>query len=230
MTSLSESMKNKVDHGADSFKTYAITVRPKDGITDVHLSKFCKWVKKHCLYYHVVTEKTDFERHIHAGVVFHVARKRCNVLTLMKFLFRDFTDEEKKVLLRGVKIMYNEDFIKNYLDKNDDTVVIESCLPEAGHMEKYFPPKKIESDGRTKKCSVYYHELERLWYEHNEPHVEVNTINVRDFLFRMMYSLRVLPVIRDDQTIKQTAKHLTRWINKSETCPSDFLAPFEKEE
>jgi len=45
----------------------------------------------------------------------------------------------------------------------------------------------------------------------------------------MMYAERVLPVMRDDKTIVQTARHLVRWLNKT-SYSSIELAPFEKEE
>lgn len=216
----------------NKFHTFAVTIRPRDGITDKQIETFVLWCKKQCLYYHVITEKTDYERHVHAAVFFNLKKTRSNVCTMMKRLYKDLSSEEQKVLLRGIKVMYNKDFVMNYMNKDDDTVIIESVLPESNHMESYFPPPKpaVSSDGRTKKCSAYYHELERLWYEHMEPHHEKNTMVIRDFLFKMMYSLRVIPVMRDDNTIRQTARHLCRWLNKSESCPTDFLPPFEKEE
>lgn len=182
-----------------------------------------------CDYYHVVTEKQGSQRHVHAGIVLKQPTTKSNLGVMVKRLFKDFDTAEQRVLLQGVKIMYNMDFIDHYLNKDDDTVVISTCLPEAGHMEKYFPPKPNTDAVRTKKCSAYYHELEHLWYEHKQPHEEVNTMCVRDFLFKMMYSLRIIPVIRDDKTIIQTARHLCRWLNKSETSTIE-LPPFEKEE
>lgn len=211
------------------FKTYAITVRPKDGVSDKHINVMAKWVRKHCEYYHIVTEKEGSQRHIHVAVVLHEAKPRSNIVTMMKCVFKDFDDTERKVLFRGIKILYNEDFIYNYLDKDDDTVVIDSHLPEKGFLESYFPPKPVESDGRTKKCSLFYHELESLWYQHTRPGEDVNTVNARNFLFKMMYSDRLIPVIRDDKGIIQTARHLTRWLNKSDYSTVE-LPPFEKEE
>ena len=74
-----------------------------------------------------------------------------------------------------------------------------------------------------------YWELEKLWYEHSRPGIEVNTENVRHFLFSMMYNKRLINIIKDDKTIIQTARHLTRWINKVDYSTIE-LAPFEKEE
>lgn len=212
-----------------SFKTYAVTVRPLGGIADEHIVKFVKWVKRHCEYYHVITEKTGSERHIHSGLVLKNPKTRSNMGVLLKCLFKTLTPEEHRVLLRGVKIMYNDDFISRYMDKGDDTVVVESNLPENRCFEAYYPPKPVDLVSRTRKCSAFYHELEGLWYKHHQPHHDVNTMTARDFLFKMMYSERCLAVIRDDKQISQTARHLVRWLKKLENSTIS-LPPFESEE
>lgn len=213
-----------------TFRTFALTVRPLDGITDKQISTMAKWLKKSCDYYHLVTEKTGSARHLHTGFILRESRTRSNVLSKILNLHKDLTATEKSVLRSGLRIMYNWDFVNSYLDKDDDTVVIESCLPEVGHVESFFPPKPVPAEAtKSKKCSLYYHELEAMWYKYTTPGYEVNTINARHFLFRVMYSERCLPVIRDDKQIVQTARHLVRWLNKS-TESTIELPPFEKEE
>jgi hypothetical protein len=212
----------------EKYQSYAITVRPLDGITDAQILLFQQYVKKQCDYYHVVTEKTMAERHVHAALFLKKPKTRSNVSTEIMRVFKELTPTEKSVLRKGIRIMYNGDFIDNYLDKDDDTVVVSSSLPEAAHMETYFPPKPVPKE-TAKKCSLYYHELERLWYEHRTPAYEVTTVTTRDFLFEVMYDKRVLPVIRDDKQIIQISRHLTRWLNKVSTSSIE-LPVFEKEE
>lgn len=212
-----------------SYRSYAITVRPRDGITDDQVALVSKWVKKNCEYYRLITEKTGSERHIHAGLILREARPRSNILQRLLQLFKELTPSEKNVLRSGLKIMYNWDFVNSYLDKDDDTVVVLENLPESGHMESFFPAKPIPKVLSARKCSLYYHELEALWFKHSTPGTDVNTVSVRDFLFKCMYSLRCLPVIRDDKQIIQTARHLVRWLHHAEHSTIE-LAPFEREE
>lgn len=216
------------DDTTQKFRSFALTARPRDGITDEQVTKFVKWCKKHCDYYHICTEKLAEQRHLHSGFFLKHPKSRSNLCALIKCLFKDLDETEKKVLIRGLRIMYNPDFIQEYLDKDDDTMVIESCLPEQSHMETYFPLKPEEKD-KTRKCSAYYHMLEKLWYEKREPHTEVRTEVVRSFLFKCMYADRCIPVIRDDKQIIQVARHLTRWLNKASHSTID-LPPFEREE
>lgn len=212
------------------FKSFALTVRPLDGITDKQIESTMAFIRRRCEFYHVVSEKTGSQRHLHAGLILKDEVSRSNLLVQILRLYKDLSSQEKTVLRSGLKIMYNGDFIHSYLDKDDDTVVIASNLPEEAHLESYFPPKPVPVEGeRARKCSIYYHELEALWWKHTTPGMEINTVTVRDFLFKVMYSLRVLPVIRDDKQIIQTARHLVRWLNKATTSTIE-LPCFEKEE
>lgn len=213
------------------FKTFAITFRPRNGVTDYHVEKCMKWVRKHSLYYHVITEKSGSAKHIHAAVFLHKEKTKSNVCVMWCGLFSDLDPEEKTVLRRGVKILYNYDWINSYLDKDDETVVVSSNLPEKSHLESWFPekPVTVNAESRVRKCSVFYHELADLWRKHQPVTVEVNTMNARDFLFKLMYGLKCINIIRDDKAIIQTARHLVRFING--TCQSTIELPvFEKEE
>lgn len=217
---------------AQRFSSYALTLNPRDGVNDEVVSAVTQWIKKRCLYYHIVTEKTGTQRHVHAALYLRIQVTRSNLTTvwlreLKKF---DFDTEEISVARKGVRILYSNDFIDNYLNKDDDTVVIESCLPEKGELTQYYPPKPLPTTtSRKRKCSAFYHELEELWHKHKRPLLEVNTENCRHFLFNMMYNERCINVIRDDKTIIQTARHLTRWLNHAHESTIQ-LAPFEIEE
>lgn len=208
-------------------KTFAITFRPLNGVDDNDVDKINAWIVKRSLYYHVITEKTGSERHVHAAMIFHTEVTRSQVTIQMKRLFPNLSTDEHKVFMKGIRVMYNEDFIKAYMDKSDDTVVISSNLPEAGTIEHYFPPPLASLPSKSK--NRYYHELMALWRKHVPPHVEVNTKNARHFLFKMMYSLDAIAVLRDDKAIIQTAKHLCRFLRKEEYCTFE-LPCFDQEE
>ena len=224
------------------FSTYALTLRPRNGVTDLQVSVLYAWIIKRSTHYYVVTEKKDHQRHVHAAVYLKTPVSRSHfVQAFTRFLSTvkakgsqvkvfELDVEEMAVARKGVRIMYNNDFVENYLDKDDDTVVIGSCLPEMALLNQFYPPKPEESTVRkAKKCSAYYHQLEELWNKYKRPLLEVNTVNCRNFLFNMMYNERCINVIRDDKTITQTARHLTRWLNRATECTYE-LAPFENEE
>lgn len=213
----------------EKLKTFAFTLNPRDGVTDEHLRKLEAYTRKHCEWYHVVTEKTGDQRHIHAGWILKNPSTRSNVSVYMKRMFDDLDPTEQRVMLQGLKVMYNEDFIKNYLDKDDDTVIVCSNLPEAGCLESYFPRKKAKLEApRRLAYQQMMIDLEKLWHEHVPPHREKNTLNARDFLYDMQYNKRLIGLL-DDKKLIQVSRWLVRWMNKAERCLTD-LPPFEKEE
>lgn len=209
-------------------KSFAVTLNPLNGVDDGMVKRFEKWVRSKCEFYHVVTEKEGSRKHIHAGLFLKKEYSRSDLCVTLIRLFKSLNDDEKRVFRSGIKVMYNIDFIRNYLDKDDDTVVICSCLPEASHLEGYFP-KREETKSTISRHSKQYHELESLWNEHVPPGMEVNSLTCRNFLFDMMYNKRLINVIRDDKQIVQVSRHLTRWLHKA-TESTIELAPFEKEE
>lgn len=212
------------------FKTFALTLRPLNGITDDQIEKLTSWIRKRSEHYHVITEKTGSARHLHSACYLKLAVSRSNFLVVYTRLLKtfDLNWDELNVAKKGVVILYNNDFVTNYLNKDDDTQVVVSCLPEISRLESWYPLKP-EVKKRVEKHSKYYWQLESLWYKYTGPSYEINTPNVRDFLFKMMYSERCISVIKDDRQIIQTARHLTRWLKKEVNCPFE-LPPFEKEE
>lgn len=215
----------------NKYRTYALTLRPKDGVTDTIVSSFSEWIRKRSTYYHMVTEMTGSSRHIHAACFFKKEISRSNLCNLISCFGKkhDFSNEELVVLRKGIRIMYSNDFIESYLSKDEDCEVICSELPESAHLQSWYPPKSVSPGSRKEQHSKYYWELESLWKETQSPHVEVHTLNARHFLFRMMYADRRIAIIRDDKTIVQTARHLVRFLNRAEYSTIE-LAPFEKEE
>lgn len=211
------------------YKSYALTVRPRDGATITHDGLLVTFLRKYCQYWYVVSEKLDEERHLHAGVFFKKAQTRSNVCLMLKRVFKDLDDDEKRVLGKGVRIMYNLDFIEEYLNKDDDTVVVSDNMAEAKHLEGYWPPSKDQERAKASMATdKYYAKLECLWYEHQSPGVEIRYDTVCAFLSRMMNKERLIRVIVDDRKLKQTAMALSRYIRKDDRYVVE-LAPWESQ-
>lgn len=210
-----------------SFQSFAVTLRPHHGISDGQVDKFVKWCRKKCKYFYVITEKDDENRHLHAGLFLLTAMSQSNLCTTLLRLYKDLEDVEKRVFRNGIKVMYNMDWLDKYLKKGDSTIVVEDNLPESGHLESYFPEPKEKK--KKEGANPYYEKLEKLWYEHKEPQYEINTINARHFLFKMMYAKDIIKVIGDDKKIIQTARHLVRRLKRLEES-TIVLPPYEEEE
>lgn len=213
----------------DKFQTFAFTLRPRGGVTDAQIDKLCKYYRKHCDWYKVVTEKTGEERHVHSVMVMKTPCTRSHVLVYLTRMYKDLSAEEMIVLRNGLKIWYNRDFL-DYIDKNDDTVVIEENLPEVSTIDALFPPPPpLPFLGQKKP---YLHDTmekyEKLWKEHVPVHVIVNTENARNFLMSMQFEKRLIGLLTDQQVV-QHAKWLVRWMLKANTY-TQALPAYELEE
>lgn len=195
-------------------RSFAVTFRPYGGVTDDQIKLFIKYVKRQCEYYYVITEKTMAERHIHAGLFLKKKKSPSNFSTDLIRLFKDCTSEEKAVLRKGIKSMYNNDFINNYMNKDDDTVIIERNLPEASHLESYYSEVPAPKKTGPTATDPYYQNLENLWYQYKRPIEECNPSNIRNFLMVMMNDERKIRVISDNRKIFQISCALSRYINK----------------
>lgn len=211
-----------------SIRSYAITIRPRGGIDHGDIAVFVAWCKKKCDYYYIITEKEDDARHIHAGIFLKSKSTKSNLATLLLRLFKDFSVEEKSVLRNGIKMMYNADFINNYMDKGDDTVVIETHLPEEATMDSYFSECPAPKKKGPSSTDPFYANLEKLWWEHKRPIEETNPSNLRNFLMNMMNNKRLIRVIADNKKIYQISCALSRYINK-ETSWNVEADPFHQD-
>lgn len=198
-------------------QTFAITHRPKDGVTEDDIATMVKYCRNKAKYFKVITEKEGHERHIHAALFLEEPTLKKNLVRSILNLYPDLAPEEKMVLRQGVKVSGSAQWL-DYLEKGDATVVIASNLPEKKHLEAYYPPEE-DLPQKVRKNLTYYGRLEKLWYEHVDPSKVQNPINCRHFLFDMMYNKRLIDVIRDDKSIIQVSRHLARYLNKvRESC------------
>lgn len=210
-----------------SYQSFSVTFRPRSGVTDLQISKFMKYVRRRCEYYHVVTEKTGMDRHIHAALFMKKACTKGNVAIDMCRLDPDLDSDEKAVARRGVKIQYNRDWVQVYLDKDDETEVVSSNMPEWSFLESYWPPALDQKKAMAEKAvDKYYAKLEVLWLEHRGPGIEICKESVRDFLTDMMYSARKIRVM-DRKKHLSVALCLTDYLNKATSSPELSFAPWE---
>lgn len=199
-----------------AYKSYAITVRPLDGATHVHDDAIMKFLRKYCEYYYAVSEKTGTERHIHAGLFMKKAVIPSNMKLMLRRVLPMLSDDERRVLNQGVKIMYNMDFITNYLDKDDDTEVLMNCLPEEATLDSYWPPSKDQQKAQAMKATdKFYANLEFLWFQHMLPNTEISKQSCQDFLFSMMFEKRLIKVLRDRKAILTTSEMLFWYLSKA---------------
>lgn len=213
---------------SNAHRSFSLTLRPRDGVSDNQISLLAKWIKKNCCYYLMITEKLDSDRHVHAALFLKKKKIPSNFATDMMRLFKDLDPEEKSVFRRGIKSMYNYDWVTEYLNKGDDTVVIERNLPEVATLDSYFSEVPDPRKKGPSAADPFYANLEKLWYEYKRPIEECNPSNLRNFLMAMMNEKRLIRVISDNRKIFQISCALSRYINK-ETSWNVEPEPFHQD-
>jgi len=213
-----------------AYRTYAITFRPTDGITDEQIDALDRWMQKTCDYYTAITEKTGRERHLHAALFLNKATTRSNLhnrIFAIKGIDGTLTSVEKSVFRRGTKIMYNCDFMEGYMAKGDDTVVIAAQLPEddPSVVDAYFPEKDDDRMKRKFEGSVWFVNMEKAYYADEGKHWFTRKSRfgekaIAAFIHHRMYVSREIEVIVDSRRLAQYTKSLVQFIQAQDERPS----------
>lgn len=188
-------------------KAWAITIRPKNGITDENIKEFPKWLSKHMFDNRLfaVTEMTGEKRHIH-GVFLTVSNKdlrQDNLKRGINTVLKKSLGECWSKHTLALKYCYNSDWIEKYCAKEHKMNVIYDTL---GNYDDFLPTAEEQLQAIKKsKSSIadsYFNNLSELWDEYKfewkeEGHPLLWKVDAINFLSSMMYEHKRINVIRD---------------------------------
>lgn len=201
------------------FKSYAFTVRPKNGLEKDLEDRLVAWLKKQD-YAFAVIEMEGEARHMHGQIFSNVPRTKSAVqLSLERIqekLDPNWCPASKKVLRRGVKIAYSSDFIEEYLNKYNSTVIFNNPPEE----ESSFYPSQEEQDKvkeqsnavdkRMHSISVLY----KTWSEGN-PILEGVILpeeKIARFLYDAWYISKTLPTLQNLRSERELMRRVRHYI------------------
>ena len=202
---------------ADKFKSYCITVRPKAGLHGSYAEAIEKYIRKQ-KYFVYNYEKEDEARHIHAQIFFDDPVRKSNIQTALKRIAekhdKDWDPASRKVLVSGVKIAYNDNFMDNYITKDSEVETLNWNPP--ADTEDYYPSEAEQNavQARANARDQYFHRLSELWHL-RYPDYTVHSNTLKDiglFIYDQMFIDRMIPVIRDDRQRKQIVKAAMHYI------------------
>jgi len=215
--------------------TWAITLRPKDGITDEDVynfkSKFLKY--KHYKGHYAITEMKDGpdSRHIHCCLWLTSVVPKSDLIKKLDRIFHDSWIYRCSrtvwniACTAGVEPMYNDDWYSKYLKKDNTRVEIGSngVPPVAERELAYAEYNELRSKKQTKKkraSDLYFNKLEVLWNEWKpEKHKNCDTVyaEVSVFMADMMYRSRKIRILTSLRRIREVTHSLCAYIRKSKT-------------
>lgn len=193
------------------YKSWAFTIRPREGFHEELEDRFIKWIKKQDYGFACVEMEGD-ARHCHGQIWINTARDKGTLNRSLENLCvsalkEKFDASAKVVLRRGTKIAYNDNFITEYLAKEDN--IIFNNPPD--DTSPFYPSKEEQEKVQAKKNTrnSKYLECKTQFLEQGN---EVTLENVAIFVRDGMYKNDTITIIEDDRKRKQFVKSLFYYI------------------
>lgn len=241
------------------FRSYCLTIRPRDGITDDTVEQCKKWLSK-CDYAVAVLEMENESRHLHAQIWTNTPKARGDICkTLQRICERsvkDWDTSQLKVLRSGVKIAYS-DWYLDYLVENDlkiaqPNIIYEKVPPLT---LDFYPTEEDQQNIQTMKTAVDPRfadmEIKCLAFLGER---QVTVKSVASFLADAMFVSRTMKCVVQQRDRVALAKTLYAYMAKStdiylflekdkeqqkfeklisnlniQECPADSVDPFYQE-
>lgn len=213
------------------YNSFGITLQPYGGLTPEILKKIETHILPKCEYYLVITEPSQRGgEHLHAALYLDrkVELKYFNA-KIMKRHFCKLLDERSvwKVAYKG-KNLYNDDWVSNYLTKDDSRTVLHQKLPTLDVRQEYY----ADVERKTSVVADYYYaKLEILfeeWAKKNATGLaklprEATFKNVCKFMHSAMYEDRTIRVVACPRKLEQIASALLCYVTKGKAQNDLFV-------
>jgi len=200
------------------YRSFALTVRPRDGISDETVDAMKKWLTK-CEHSVAVLEKDTVERHLHAQIWFSATKARGDICKQLQRIcertIQDWDTAQLKVLRTGVKIAYS-DWYLDYLVENDlkekPNIILNN--PPDKTMD-YYPTEEEQENVKAVKTAVdprmAQMEIECLEYLGER---DITKRNVAEYLADAMFVKRTMKCILQQRDRKALCETLHAYMNK----------------
>lgn len=204
------------------FRSFAITVRPRDGISDTTLAAYQKWFEK-VDYAFVCTEKEGVERHLHAQIWTDSPKAKGDIVKQVERIsertINDWDQAQKKVLRSGIKIAYSDWFL-DYLAENElkDTLcdTLYEKLPQNTYA--YYPTEEEQEKVKTTANAVdpRFTDLEYKCNDYlNKNNLTLTIKTIARFLCDAMFISRSIKVLMHQRDRSALATALFAFMSKS---------------
>lgn len=207
------------------YKSYCITIRPRDGLTDKTANSLLDWLKKQ-QYAVAVIEMEAEARHIHIQIWNDKTKARGDVCKAVQRIcertIQDWDAAQLKVLRSGVKIAYS-DWYLDYLTDNDnkgpvsqDNILIDN--PPEKTLE-FYPSEQEQEDVQRLRTATDPRfaqlEIECLKYLGENGELLISMKNVAQFLCYAMFEARSIKCVTQQRDRTALCKTLYHYMIKS---------------
>lgn len=211
------------------YGSWSFTIRPKNGFPETLDETVVKYLHKQISHYgaegaFLCSEMEDEARHLHGQVFFNEPRDKGTFNRSLERLCAsnvpDWTGSQSIVLRRGTKIAYSDDFITEYLSKEDNILFNNVPLDTT----PYYPSPEEQKKTQDKSHAVdkKYHN----WLvDFNEWNTEEKiTIELTaKFLAHKIYEVKQYPVIAEKRKRVEAAQNLYNYLKPGKNTYYQFL-------
>ena len=211
-------------------RSFTITIRPKLGLSVKTEEDVLKYLEKQHHAFAVI-EGEDESRHLHGQVWLKNPRKKGDfnksIERICERTIDDWTPAQLLVLRGGTKYAYNDDFVENYCQKEENPEIIFNN-PPAGDTSEYYPSEEDQNKIQAKANAVdkKFHNWETKFHEWYTQDRQVRLGDVARWMSHAMFKEKSIQVIVDKKNRVQNCKSLYLYIN-SKHCPEEFMTEAE---
>lgn len=206
------------------FRTFAITVRPQNGFQAETEQAFIKWFQKQHHAFAVI-EMDGVERHLHAQIFYESPKSKGDLNKQLERIcsrtINDWSPAQERVLKRGTKVAYNDDWMDEYLAK-EDNIIFNNPPDDTG---PYYP--SIDEQQRVLKAARAVDKRFHTWAtdftesEYYTQLIELDEVDefkapiiVAKFLAHQMFVAKKYPVVVEKRKRVEYAKCLWMYISE----------------
>lgn len=194
------------------YKSFAFTVRQKNGNTNQCNNAFISFVQSKAGGFCVLEGEGD-SLHLHCGVWLETEISKSNFNTQLCRIYEKVrTDEDSvKVLRGGTRIMYNDDFMNEYLNKKDSRFVYKSLVD---NREEFYPSENEQSMAKNKDVDSVLASYE-LYIKENYTFdycKDMLNENIDKILYDIWFKKKLFKAPRDPKLKRWFRDDLKKWM------------------
>lgn len=219
------------------YRSYCLTIRPLNGITDLTINEVVKFISKQegCI---AVTEKETNERHLHAQIWLEKPKARGDISKQLQRICErtipDWDTSQLKVLRNGIRIAYSDWYMDYLLENGDKGAYLPmdhenikvNKVPE--QTMQYYPTEEEQNavqilknavDPRFAKMELDFNE----WRDDKDITLSLVALFIADSMFKSR-TIKVIQHTRDKVALTQS---LYLYVTKS--TDTDTFLPKDKD-
>ena len=206
------------------FQSFALTIRPRAGITDDTIQAVKNWLLKQD-YSVAVTEMSNEARHLHAQVWLNEGRTKDDVAKAVKRIcertISDWDATQSKVLRGGIRVAYSDWYLEYLVDNQEKGEVEESNIivnKPPDKTERFYPSQEEQDAVKSiaNATDPRFQSMEtacKAYLETNQ--LDVTSRNVAVWLCYAMFQARTIKVIINQRDRTSLCKALYAYISQS---------------